>query len=223
MTEQEWLACQIPSVMAGYICRIASDPRLVHRLKGKAAERKFRLLACALCRRLFPLLSDKRSREAVEVAERYADGIAKKHELRTAHLAANRAADEAWAASAAHGFTGQPHEKWVVARKAAEVAKNVVSISTGNWPLGDTEEIELIHDVFGNPFRPTFFDPSCSNSIVVSLAQAIYEEHGFDRLPILADALEDAGCTNQDILGHCRGPGPHVRGCWVVDLLLGKE
>jgi hypothetical protein len=61
------------------------------------------------------------------------------------------------------------------------------------------------------------------SSSVVSLAQAIYDDRTFDRLPILADALEDAGCTNQDILNHCRQPGEHCRGCWVVDLLLGKE
>lgn len=62
-----------------------------------------------------------------------------------------------------------------------------------------------------------------NNGTVVKLAQAIYDERAFDRLPILADALEDAGCTNQDILAHCRGGGEHSRGCWVVDLLLGKE
>jgi hypothetical protein len=58
---------------------------------------------------------------------------------------------------------------------------------------------------------------------VPKLAQSIYDERTFDRLPILADALEEAGCDDTDILGHCRGPGPHVHGCWVVDLLLGKE
>jgi hypothetical protein len=54
------------------------------------------------------------------------------------------------------------------------------------------------------------------------LAQAIDDERAFDRLPILADALEDAGCTDADLLNHCRGPGLHVMGCWVVDMLLGK-
>ena len=58
---------------------------------------------------------------------------------------------------------------------------------------------------------------------MLNLAQAIYEERRFGDLPVLADALEEAGCTDADILSHCRGPGPHVRGCWVVDLLLGKQ
>jgi hypothetical protein len=58
---------------------------------------------------------------------------------------------------------------------------------------------------------------------VVKVAQAIYDERAFDRMSILADALEEAGCTDQDILAHCRSGGDHVRGCWVVDLVLGKE
>jgi hypothetical protein len=62
-----------------------------------------------------------------------------------------------------------------------------------------------------------------NDGAVVKLAESIYTERAFDRLPILADALEDAGCTDAAVLDHCRGPGPHVRGCWVVDLVLGKE
>ncbi len=80
----------------------------------------------------------------------------------------------------------------------------------------------LIRDVFGNPFRPVALDPVWRTPAVVSLAEAVYAERAFDRLPQLADALEAAGCDHADILSHCRGPGPHVRGCWVVDLLLGK-
>jgi len=82
---------------------------------------------------------------------------------------------------------------------------------------------DLFHDVFGNPFRPATVDPTWRTATVTSLAQAIYTERAFDRLPILADALEDAGCTDADILNHCRQPGEHARGCWVVDLVLGKE
>jgi len=77
--------------------------------------------------------------------------------------------------------------------------------------------------VYGNPLRPITINLSWLTSTVVALAQAIYDDRAFDRMPILADALEDAGCTNQDILAHCRSGGEHVRGCWVVDLLLAKE
>lgn len=81
----------------------------------------------------------------------------------------------------------------------------------------------MLRDIFGNPFRPVTFDPAWLTPAVTSLAQMSYEERTFDRMPELADALEQLGCTNADILEHCRGPGPHVRGCWVVDLVLGKS
>jgi hypothetical protein len=80
----------------------------------------------------------------------------------------------------------------------------------------------LVRCVFGNPFRPVAFDPGWRTSDAVALAKGIYDDRAFDRLPILADALQDAGCTNDDILAHCRNDGPHARGCWVVDLVLGK-
>jgi hypothetical protein len=85
---------------------------------------------------------------------------------------------------------------------------------------------DLIRDVIGNPFRPVAVDPSLlawNDGAILKMAKAIYDERAFDRLPLLADALEDAGCTEADTLAHCRGPGPHVRGCWAVDLLLEKE
>jgi hypothetical protein len=81
---------------------------------------------------------------------------------------------------------------------------------------------DLLRDIFGNPFRPVSVEPHWLTPTVRNLAAAIYAGRAFDRLPVLADALEDAGCDNADVLTHCRGPGPHVRGCWVVDLLLGK-
>jgi len=80
----------------------------------------------------------------------------------------------------------------------------------------------LIRDIFGNPFRSIFVDSTWLTPTVVAIATAIYEDRAFDRLPILADALEEAGCTNADVLLHCRQPGEHVRGCWVVDLVQGK-
>lgn len=78
-------------------------------------------------------------------------------------------------------------------------------------------------DIFGNPFRPVAFSQKWRSDTAVSLATGIYADRAFDRLPILADALEEAGCDHPDILTHCRGPGPHVRGCWVVDAVLGKS
>jgi len=75
---------------------------------------------------------------------------------------------------------------------------------------------------FGNPFRPVAFSPEWRTSTAVALATQMHESRDFGAMPILADALQDAGCDNDDILNHCRGDGPHVRGCWVVDLVLGK-
>ena len=81
----------------------------------------------------------------------------------------------------------------------------------------------LLRDIFGNPFRPVTLDPRWLSSNVLDLARTIYDERMFERMPILADALMDSGCDSEEILNHCRSAGPHVRGCWVVDLVLGKE
>ncbi|MBP3959834.1 hypothetical protein J8F10_31690 [Gemmata sp. G18] len=81
----------------------------------------------------------------------------------------------------------------------------------------------LLRDIFGNPFRPVSFSTAWRTSLTVSHARRIYEAYDFGLMPILADALQDAGCDNTDVLDHCRSEGPHVRGCWVVDLVLGKE
>ncbi|MCE9563964.1 MAG: hypothetical protein K8U57_18130 [Planctomycetes bacterium] len=80
----------------------------------------------------------------------------------------------------------------------------------------------LIRCIFGNPFRPVSLNPSWLTSDVVALARGIYDERVFDRMPILADALQDAGCDNPDVLNHSRGDSVHARGCWVVDLVLEK-
>jgi hypothetical protein len=82
---------------------------------------------------------------------------------------------------------------------------------------------KLIHDIFGNPFRPVILDPAWLNPTVTALAHTTYEDRTFTDLPILADALEEAGCTCEFTLSHLRGPGPHCRGCWALDLILGKN
>jgi hypothetical protein len=94
------------------------------------------------------------------------------------------------------------------------------------FATAQAKNCELIRDIFGNPHSSPAIDSAWlgwNDRTILKVSQAIYEERAFDRLPILADALEDAGCNVADIVDHCRGPGPHVRGCWVIDLLLDKE
>jgi hypothetical protein len=114
----------------------------------------------------------------------------------------------------------------VVSWLAGMIAEGVVEES-GPFDLPDDTIVlnwcNLVRDLYGNPFRPNAFDPRWRTSDAVALAQAIYDERAFERLPILADALMDAGCEDEQVIAHCRSEGPHVRGCWVVDLVLGKE
>jgi hypothetical protein len=94
-------------------------------------------------------------------------------------------------------------------------------------------QAKLLHDLFGNPFRPAAVDPAWlawEGGTIVTLARAIYDERLLPsgrldptRLAVLADALEEAGCRDGDVLGHCRRPAEHVRGCWLIDLLLGRS
>ena len=88
---------------------------------------------------------------------------------------------------------------------------------------GPTDQIAAIRDVFGNPFREPGFSALWRTATTMALANSMYESRDFGPMPILADALEEVGCDGADVLEHCRRSEPHVRGCWVVDLLLGKE
>ena len=94
-------------------------------------------------------------------------------------------------------------------------------------PVGAGEhyaQATIARDIFGNPFRPATFDPAWLTSTVVALARGMYESRDFGAMPILADALQDAGCDSDEVLNHCRDAiQVHVRGCWVVDLVLGKD
>ena len=83
--------------------------------------------------------------------------------------------------------------------------------------------VSIIRDIFGNPFCPVTFAHEWRTDIAVALAKPMYNSRDFSAMPILADALQDAGCENEDVLNHCRSEGPHVRGCWVVDAVLNKE
>jgi hypothetical protein len=97
-----------------------------------------------------------------------------------------------------------------------------IPVVGNDYAVARRELADRVRDIFGNPFRPVRVDPSWRTTDAVALARGIYAERAFDRLPILADALEDAGCTNAGMLTHCRAPGPHVGGCWVIDLVLAK-
>jgi hypothetical protein len=220
-------------------------------LKGRASERKPRLFACACCRAVWPCLTDERGRRAVEAAERFADGGATAQEMLAAAHGAGTAEYDATADSGGEdeGAQGRSHAMaaayWAAA--SPETAARAASwggcpaalaadsaASAAAWGLLDAEsdrewvrvraaQARLARCVFGSPRRPVSPDASRLGGAARRLAQAAYDERAFGHLPVLADALEDAGCTDGDLLGHLRGPGPHARGCWALDLVLGKE
>jgi hypothetical protein len=210
MTEAEWLACDDPMAMLSL-------------LRDRTPDRKYRLYSCAACRSKWHWFDgDEGSRQAIEVAERYADGEASKAALAKATKALPRGGGVALHVTLADGSSGALNVADVMVGEA-------VSECLGEDEHQDAKNAEntaqarLVRCIFGNPFRPVTIDPSWLTPTVVSLATGIYQERAFDRMPILADALQDAGCTNEEVLSHCRGAGPHVRGCWVVDGVLGKE
>jgi hypothetical protein len=231
MTEEQWRACDDPRRMLDF-------------LRGKATERKVRLFAAASVRRVWTLLTDERSRGALEVAERFADRLANEEELAEAEWAAAEAVvatrgEEAglnpvcFAALAAHVSARND-----LSGPGSLTFQDGVSNGTGVAALAvrpaDAEERRsqagLLRCIIGNPFRPASLDPAWLTPTVTSLATVVYEERALPsgeldtaRLAVLADALEEAGCDNADVLGHLRGPGPHVRGCWAVDLLTGRS
>ena len=217
MTEDEWTSCTNPAPMLEFL-------RDGHR----AGERKLRLCAVAWARSFLrhaaeapvtePLrhwLAGPQWLAQLEMAERYADGQVDRQALR-----------------ASRQETGGPYNLYLVVAGVAHFSFDAARRALGSVQREfgvppDQEVCELTRCVFGNPFRPPAgIAPSVlawQGGTVVKLAQAIYEERTFDRLPVLADMLEEAGCTDADLLGHLRGPGPHVRGCFAVDALLGRS
>ncbi len=198
MTEAEWLACEDLLEMLYFL-------KYVYR---KPSERRLRLFACACC----PEFSDENVRQALAVAERLADGLADEHECAAAILALPIPDD-----------LNVPIPRDVSLVMCC-LAEHIIQACAH---LGAGADRRLLRDVVGPlPFRPVAIDATWltwKEGTGPRLAGAIYDARDFDRLPVLADALEDAGCADAELLGHLRGPGPHVRGCWAVDLLLGKE
>jgi hypothetical protein len=268
MTEAEWLACTDSDALFDHLTRCAVSPR------------KKRLLSCGCCRLIWDQL-EERSRAAVTVSERYADGLAdlpeleraaemaeavwreqerREHEFsrgRTIYFPPRTPEEEAdvsqwdtlyrteklaeaamWASRTTVGGENahllSEEDEWDMTdrckrvaffwsspRSAGSAAYSAHKVRAMGWPT-----LPLLRDIFGNPFRRPTVDPAWlawSGRMVINLARAIYDAHRFTDLPVLADALEEAGCDDEAILAHCRGPGPHVRGCWVVDLILGNE
>jgi len=225
-------------------------PTMLELLRCKASSRKMRLYACACCRLVWHLFPHERYHRAIETAERYADGLATRQELTSSKKGIHYESIEKDDSLTTHlkGAilkTTQVRERDIVHYASQQIGAALTfehnpSLSRSEldplfwdqrrgaaWPkalsYGMPTLAHVFRDVFGNPFRPAAIDQSWVSSTVTALAQAIYEDRAFDRLPILADALEDAGCTDTDILAHCRAGGKHARGCWVVDLLLNRE
>ena len=125
------------------------------------------------------------------------------------------------------GYEIEDEEHWAEVWNQAAYAMSYNSFTSfPGWHAERKQQAAIVRDIFGNPFRPDAVDPSWltwSDATLLKIAQGTYEERAFDRLPILADALDEAGCTQADILDHCRSEGLHARGCWVVDLILGKR
>jgi hypothetical protein len=219
MTEAEWLACEDPDALLGS-------------LLGEQSERKLRLLALACCRRVGHLFIGRRCWWAIEIGERYADKLVTEADLAHASAAAFQAfvaetGPTARASSAVWAATAPATEGSVFGAEFAPRYTLDVAFQAGDAVESQHEERHsqsgLVRDIFGNPFRPVTFSPAWRTDTALSLARQMYESRDFSAMPILADALQDAGCDSDDVLNHCRGPGSHVRGCWVCDLVLEKE
>ena len=221
MTESEWLECTSPDtrLWAFY---------LPEHLAGHLpmSERKKRLFVVGCCRRIWAVL-DQQGRHAVEVAERLADGHASPEEWEAAQ---RPVAERGWDKegvnvldypSAAASMSGCGYDYFETPRLAARACGNPVEMFT---------QVALVRCIMSNPFRPASINPTWLTPAVTNLAQSAYDERAMPsgelepaRLAVLSDALEEAGCDNEDILNHLRSPGSHVRGCWALDLILGKS
>lgn len=236
MTETEWLAATDLQPMLDFV-------------QGKLSNRKARLFSCGCCHRVWNLLDDARSRQAVEVAEQHADGEVDRNALGVARGGAEKAHHEKqtklnalkkptlWEefrfnAAVEAAFAVVSTCRSLDCRSTARLAAGAVGASKcaeSDGPYDPHMNAELCflcslaRCVFGNPFRPVSFDHGWRTPTVSVLARQMYDSRDFSLMPILADALADAGCEDAQLLGHLRGPGTHARGCWGLDLILGKS
>jgi hypothetical protein len=225
MKEQRWNTCREPQPMLTFAQKAAS-------------ARKLRLVASACCRRVAALLLDPRSLASLEVNERYASGLANLDELDRAREEAKAAFDALNVAIIGPRERAAAWSVWAALRQRGKRTVTQVSSTTwveaavrtaGGWewhqnPEERLAQADLLRDIV-NPFLRSRIDPlwlAWEGGIVARLALGIYEERSFDKLTILADALEDAGCQDIPLLEHLRQGGEHARGCWALDFILGR-
>jgi hypothetical protein len=242
VTEEEWRSGTEPALLLRFLQRT-----------GAAGDRKLRLFAVACCRRIWPLLRYGRSRRAVEASEEYADGLIGEEEYIGAAARAADAGHEVvrrfgaseaevfacWAAAEASSPRIADSIEYVcdqaIAASAAHALEPASSLAAVGSPDGHDARLLaariaegraqclLLHDLFGDPFRTTAVDPSWRTPAALHLATVIYQGREFGLMPVLGDALEEAGCTESDLLAHLRSQDDHIRGCWALDLILEKS
>jgi hypothetical protein len=211
---------------------VATEVRhMLSAVRHRLSTRKVRLLACACCRRAWPLLSSERSRRAVALAERFADGLVPHDRLQAAYSDALKAVQERRGAAEAAAATvaaltadvglGDRGKPWALAAALDELSR--WEPRPGRSNLGPGWCAGALRDSLGPLVRRRAFESLWRTPDAVVLARRAYDDRDFAALPFLGDALEEAGCDDGELLEHCRTGGGHGRGCWVVDLVLGKE
>jgi hypothetical protein len=246
LTADTWATEELAQTLVAHLVRyagLADRPR---------AGRKLRLAAVAFCRAAWPHFADPGGRRAVEASERFADDPLAGADLRAAHRLARELYTHRRELTATTPPAVWHTDSSIHVREAAAEAATAASnpravgpraidrlIALAHYLVGGVDEPgqslnsqrafertrhfpDLVRCLFGDPFRPVRFDPTWNTTAALGLARTIYEERAFDRLPILADALEDAGCGDPAVLGHCRRDATHARGCWVADGVLGR-
>jgi hypothetical protein len=231
VTEEQWLRSAGPGAMLEHLYYELNERKVPHP-PADLSPRKLRLLVVACGRAIDDHSADQRTRDAVDAGERFADGCGSRADLDSARSAARAAQEEAWQAAgrretapsvAAGVALAACAGGFYATKRALEDLHRLWEPEGAGRPDARYRRLsQVVRCLFGNPFRPVAFDLRWRTADAVGLARAIYEDRAFDRLPLLADALMDAGCGDDQLLVHCRSDGPHVRGCVVVDLVLGK-
>ena len=220
MTEEEWFGSTDFRRLGYYALDV--NPRGVMRA-GRTPKRKLRLASCAIARSVIVFAMSEQPRLALAVVERFAEGEVTEAERVATRETVRGPDDVLWAAEPAntanlavyHALGDDPSDLLFT----ADVAWRALQFSTESRLF----QLAVLRDIVCNPFRQVFFSDRWRTDTAILLASQMYESRDFSAMPILADALQDAGCENPDILEHCRGEGPHVRGCWVANLVLGKK